>query len=80
MEIMHGFTVNPLPNNKILDLKTFVLERLEKICKKKKREIAGYHHFLLLPQCFNSLPKDKLLTLTKLKEFAGDNFGLNENN
>ena len=62
--------LNPLPNNKMLDwfkLKAFADDIINKIQKSKfvlgrvenimgKEENASYQHFLILPQCFKSLP------------------------
>ena len=63
---MIGSSINPLPNDKILDLSKlkafadnnlnvnqklkFASGRAEKIVG--KGENAGYQHFLLFPQCF----------------------------
>ena len=53
-----------------------------------KGENAGYLHFLLFLQCFskayllrvvNPLPDSKILDWSKLKQFADDNFKVDEN-
>ena len=65
---MTGIVLNPLPNDKILDvtkLKAFaddklnivkmmisLYDRVEKAVE--KGENAGYQHFLFFPQCFQS--------------------------
>ena len=70
-----SFSLNPLPNNKILDhskLKAFAYNKINLNQKLKfilwivekivgREENAGYQHFLLFPQCFQkaSLPQGR---------------------
>ena len=74
--------INSLPNDKVLDwsklkafaddkikvLKIIILhfDRVEKT--EGKGENAGYQHFLLFPQCFNS--KDFLFRVVKSRDFV----------
>ena len=80
--------MNSLPNNKFLDwftIKAFADDKLNvaenlKFVFGRVENIVGIGekkmHFLLFSQCFNSLPNDKILDVTKLKAFADDKLNI----